>query len=156
MIKFKWRIILVLCCATWFSCKHSSPVSICSPCSEIAEIAPFIEVRIVDKASGADLFLSPTSPYKFSDLTVTSSVNGTNVDVMVDSTQKNNRFIRILSAQSQTFTLKLASLPADEMNVVAARDSPKCCPLFRIKEITLNNAVACSPCTINQLITIKK
>jgi len=69
-------------------------------------------VRIVSKTIGADLFLSPTSPYKLSDLTVTSSVTGSNVNLWVDSTQKDKRYVMIIGNETQTYILKLAALLA--------------------------------------------
>jgi hypothetical protein len=119
-------------------------------------VAPFIEVKIVDKTTNADLFLSRTSPYKFSDLKVTSSMSGSNVDLRADTAQTNNRFVAILSATSQTFIIKLAALPADTLNVVVKTDLPRCCPQPSIDAITLNNNLICHPCSLNQLVTIKK
>lgn len=156
-MKAKGLIILVLVSLTWVSCFTTPPpTSKCGPCPMYAEVAPFIEVRIVDKVSGADLFLLPTSPYKASDLTVSSSVNGPNILFVADSTQTGDHFIRVLSTESQTFTFKLATLTPDSINVVTARDSPVCCPRMRIKRITLDNTLVCSPCSLAQLITIKK
>jgi hypothetical protein len=112
---------------------------------------------MVDKVSGADLFLSPGSPYKPSDLSVASSVNGPNVTFYVDSTtEKDTRFIRLISPESQTFTLKLASLSPDILRVVLAQDSPRCCPVTRIKSITVDNVQQCGPCSFAQMVTIKK
>jgi len=156
-MKTKGVFILLLACMGWISCKNGAPVmNQCGPCPEIAELIPVIEVKIVDKSTGNDLFLSPGSPYKFSDLKVTSSITGTNVNVQADTSQANNRFIRILSSGSQSFILQLASLKPDTIDLIAKRDSPKCCPRFAIKQITLNNGLVCSPCTISQLVTIKK
>jgi hypothetical protein len=146
--------ILLIICTILTLCK-STPTEKCGPCPLIAQLAPFINVKIVDKVTGADLFLSPGSPYKFSDLKVTSSING-DVFVNVDSTQQNNRFIRILSATSQTFKLKLSTLSADSIIVTTRNDSPRCCPILTIRRIVLNTTPVCDPCTFNQLITIKK
>jgi hypothetical protein len=152
----KRLVITILICTALFSCKNGPHPQIpCGACPALL-LAPFIDIKIVDKVTGADLLLSPTSPYKFSDLKVTSSVNGTNVNIAVDTSQTNNRFIKILSSQTQVFTLKLASLPADSINVVVAQDSPKCCPQLSIKQVTLDNNLVCSPCSVNQPVTIKK
>src|SRR5258708_1271891 len=147
--------LLLLICVIWRACKNT-PTAKCGPCPEIAQLAPFIDVKIVDKVSGADLFLSPSSPYKFSDLNVSSSIDGSDVSVSIDSTQKYNRFIRILSTTSQTFKLRLGTLPADSIIVITKNDSPKCCPILAIKKIILNTTVVCNPCSFNQLVTIKK
>ncbi|MGZ3764808.1 MAG: hypothetical protein ACXVA2_09095 [Mucilaginibacter sp.] len=147
--------ILLIICAVWISCKNT-PTAKCGPCPEIMEVAPFINVRIVDKTSGADLFLSPASPYKLSDLSVISSIDGSAVNVFVDSLQKDNRFIRFISTTSQTFKLKLSTLPEDDIIVTTKNDSPKCCSILTIKKIVLNTTTVCSPCNFNQLITIKK
>jgi len=141
----------------WASCSND-PINTnkCGPCPLYAEVAPYLAIRIVDKSTGADLFLSPNSPYKLSDLTINSSINGTQILPVVDSTQKDNRFIRVLSPESQTFTFKLAALAPDSITITTIRDSPACCPRLRIKSITLDNALVCSPCSFSQLITIKK
>ncbi|WP_426670535.1 hypothetical protein ACPPVU_04660 [Mucilaginibacter sp. McL0603] len=150
--------ILWLVCMVLVSCQnnHSGGItSKCGPCPMYLEILPTIGVKIVDKTTGADLFLSPTSPYKLSDLKVTSSVNDS-VRFVVDSLGTGNRFVRVPSPETQTFTIKLAALSADSIRVVLARDSPVCCPRTRIKSITLNNVQQCSPCSLAQLVTIKK
>ena len=153
-------LLLLFVCMVVVSCQNRTGK--CSPCpvyplaaSQFASL--YIRVRIVDKVSGADLFLSPTSPYKPSDLAVSSSVNGPNVTFYVDSTtEKDTPFIRLISPESQTFTLKLASLSPNILQVVLANDSPKCCPVTRIKSITLDNVRQCGPCSFAQLVTIKK
>jgi hypothetical protein len=158
VMKIRNVIIILLISTALLSCRYN-PGEIRKPCSgpcPLYLVAPFIEVKIVDKTTNADLFLSRTSPYKFSDLSVTSSISGANVDVRADTTQTNNRFVAILSAASQTFILKLAALPADTINVVIKKDSPRCCPQPAINAITLNNNLICHPCSLNQLVTIKK
>ena len=153
-MKTKWLILFIIACAGWSACKNKDPKLPCI-CPDLL-VAPFINVKIVDKTTGDDLFLSPGSPYKFSDLKVTTSLPGGSVEMFVDSMQTNNRFVRILSSESQTFILKLAALKADTMAVVTRLDSPKCCPIFVIKQVTLNNKLVCNPCSISQLVTIKK
>jgi len=154
-MKVKVFYFLVLICLVWASCKTNT-TSKCGPCPLYAQLAPFINVRVVDKTTGADLFLSPNSPYKFSDLKVSSSVDGNNVSLYVDSTQADNRFVRILATSTQTFTLKLATLSADSIRIVLKTDSPKCCPITKISSILLDTAPVCNPCSYNQTITIKK
>jgi len=154
-MKTKLFILLILECVAGISCNNTTPANKCGPCPEYPVFAPFLEIKIVDKTTGGDLFLAPASPYKFSDLVVTSSIGGS-VTINADTIQTSNRFARILCDQSQVFILKLAALKADTMNVVAKMDSPKCCPRFAIKQITLNNALVCNPCSLTQLITIKK
>jgi hypothetical protein len=114
-----------------------------------------IKVRIVDKVSGADLLLSPASPYKPSDLKVSNAANDS-VWFFVDSVEAGPRSIVIPIPQTNTITLKLASLTPDTIKVVFASDSPRCCPQTRIKSITLDNIAQCSPCSFGQLITVKK
>lgn len=154
-MKGKVLSILILACTIWISCKTNT-TSKCGPCPEYAQLAPFVNVRIVDKTTSADLFLSPNSPYKFSDLKVTGSVSGDAVSVGVDSSQKDNRFVRILALPSQTFTLKLASLSADSLRVVIKQDSPKCCPIMKVGSITLNTTLICTPCSYSEAVTIRK
>jgi hypothetical protein len=139
----------------WMSCK-TSVSSKCGPCPLYPQIAPYVAVKIVDKTTGADLFLSPNSPYKFSDLKVSSSISGTDVSVIEDSTQTGNRFAKIWATSTQTFTLKLASLSADSIRVVIKTDSPKCCPVIKVSSITLNTTLICAPCTYSEAVTIKK
>lgn len=154
-MKAKALGILLLTCAIWISCKTNT-TSKCGPCPLIPYILPAIDVRIVDKTTGADLFLLPNSPYKLSDLKVSSSVDGSNINVYVDSTQADNRFVKIYATATQTFTLKLASLSADSVRIVLKTDSPKCCPITKVSSITLNSALICTPCSYNEAITIRK
>jgi len=154
-MRTKALFILMLGGMMIMSCK-TNVTSKCGPCPLIAFFAPTINVRIVDKTSGADLFLSPNSPYKLSDLKVSSSVDGDNINVMVDSTDKANRFVKILATTTQTFTIKLASLSADNVRVVLKTDSPKCCPTIKVSSVTLNTTSVCAPCSNSEAVTITK
>lgn len=147
--------LLMIGCIWMASCKNSAS-SKCGPCPEYAQYGPLINVKIVDKTTGDDLFLSPNSPYQYSDLKITTSLPGQDVYASVDSTEKDNRSVRILATESQTFTLKLADLPADEINFTAKLDSPACCPQLKVTKIMLNDSIICAPCTYDETITIKK
>ena len=91
-MKIKHFFILILACSAWSACGKQG--FYCDALPLAAEMMS-ANVRIVDKTTGADLFLSPASPYKLSDLTVTSSVTGSNVTLLVDSSQTDKRFVRI-------------------------------------------------------------
>lgn len=143
------------------SCSNSHSGGITDKCGACplyaqAEILPTFGIKIVDKTTGADLFLSPASPYKISELKLTSSLTDSVRYLAVDSTQASGRFVLIPSPQTQTFTIKLAALSADSIKVVIARDSPVCCPRTRIKSITLDNVQQCGTCNLGQVIIIKK
>ncbi|MBS1519438.1 MAG: hypothetical protein JST50_00460 [Bacteroidetes bacterium] len=154
----KLYIALVLLAVVWASCHNGSGsmTNKCGPCPMYTEVLPTVQVKIVSKTTGNDLFLSHTSPYKPSDLKVSSSVYGPDYRFVVDTSDTNNRFIWLASAESQTFTLQLANSSADNIKVVAVRDSPVCCPRLRIKSIALNDSLVCSPCGIKQQVVIKK
>ena len=158
-MKVSGSFLLAIACIVFASCRNSHSGGVtdkCGPCPlYVVEILPTIGLKIVDKTTGADLFLSPTSPYKLSDLKVTSSVPDS-VRFRLDSLGPGDRFVVIPSPQTQTFTIKLAALSADSIKVVLARDSPVCCPRTRIKSITVDNLQVCGPCSLAQLITIKK
>jgi len=157
-MKVSGLLILAFAVTLFASCHNSHSGGItdkCGPCPLYAEILPTIGVKIVDKTTGADLFLSATSPYKLSDLKVTSSLPDS-VHFWVDSLGAGDRFVRIPSPETQTFTLKLGTLSPDSIKVVLARDSPSCCPRTRIKSITLDNVQQCAPCGLAQMVTIKK
>jgi len=150
-------LLLLFVCMVAVSCRNNGK---CSPCPVYGDAATqmmssIIKVRIVDKVSGADLLLSPTSPYKPGDLKVTNAANDS-VWFFVDSVDAGPRSIVMPIPQTNTITLKLASLTPDTIKVVFARDSPRCCPQTRIKSITLDNVPQCNPCSFAQLITIKK
>lgn len=147
--------LLLLVCVIAVSCRNSHSDK-CGPCPlAVSAILPTVKARIVDKVSGADLFLSPTSPYKPGDLKVTNAANDS-VRFFVDSVDTGPRSIVIPIPETNTMTLKLASLTPDTIKVVFASDSPRCCPQNRIKSITVDNVSQCSPCNFAQLITIKK
>lgn len=149
-------LALTACGFVITSCKTSPPSSKCGPCPAYAMVRPSVSVRIVDRTTGADLFLSPGSPYKLSDLKITSDYTGSPVNFIVDSTQKDDRFLRLYSYPSQTFTLKLASLIADNLRVVLKTDSPKCCPFIKLGSVLLNDSTVCNPCNFGQMVVIKK
>lgn len=152
-MKIKHLFILLLACCVGSACEKQSQQCLALP---MALQILSANVRIVDKTTGADLFLSPASPYKFSDLTVTSSVTGSNVRLMVDSSQKDKRLVRIMGTETQTFYLKLAALPADtiRMNVL---DMPgRCYTTQSVSSITLNGERVCAPCSFNDVVMISK
>jgi hypothetical protein len=153
-------LLVLFVCMTVVSCRNSHSGGVtdkCGACPVLYGLAilPTVKLRIVDKMSGADLLLSPTSPYKSSDLKVTNAANDS-VRFFVDSVDAAARTIVIPIPDPPTFVIKLASLTPDTIKVVFARDSPACCPQTRIKSITLDNVPQCSPCSFAQLITIKK
>lgn len=152
----RFLVVLAASAMLWGACKNSPASSKCGVCPALAIVAPTIGVRIVDKTSGADLFLSPGSPYKSDDLKVSSSADGSNVAFSIDSTDKANRFVRIIATSTQTFKLTLGSLPTDSIRVTLKLDSPKCCSIPKIHEVALNNAVVCSACGYNPLVVIRK
>jgi hypothetical protein len=153
-------LLVLFACMAVVSCRNSHSGGITDKCGACplyptALILPTIRVKIVDKVSGADLLLSPTSPYKPSDLKVNNAANDS-VRFYVDSVDEGKPFIVIPVPQTNTMAIKLASLTPDTVRVVFARDSPVCCPQTRVKSVTLNNVPQCSPCTFAQLVTIKK
>ena len=158
----KAGLFLLFACMVVASCRNSHSGGMTDKCgacplypTPTALILPTVRVKIVDKVSGADLLLSPTSPYKISDLKVNDAANDS-VRFFVDSVDEGKPFVVIPIPQTNTMAIKLASLTPDTIRVVFARDSPVCCPQTRIKSITLDNVQQCSPCTFAQLITIKK
>jgi hypothetical protein len=155
MKKIGLLLFTLSCVMLLYACKTST-ASKCGPCPEYAQVMPVVEIRIVDKSTGADLFLSPGSPYKLSDLKISSTYTGQEIGLYVDSTQKDNRFIRLYAYPTQTFTLKLANFSSDNIAVTVKQDSPKCCPFLKISSIALDNTAVCNPCTLSELITIKK
>ncbi len=154
----KIYIGLLLLAVTWSAC-HNGTGTItrkCGPCPLYAEILPVVGVKMLSKTTGADLILAPNSPYKPSDLKVSSSITGPGYHFIVDTSDASNRVIWIPSPQSETFTLQLANLSADNIKFTVARDSPVCCPRTRIKSIVLDDSLICSPCSFKQVVTIRK
>jgi hypothetical protein len=152
-MKIKHLFILILACSGWSACQKQSQECLALP---VALEILSANVRIVDKTTGADLFLSPTSPYKPSDLKVTSSVSGSNVQLWVDSTQKDKRFVRIIGFETQTFILKLASLPADTVQMDVSVTQGRCFSTSSVSAIFLNGKGVCAPCSFTDIVTISK
>jgi len=153
-MKTKHLLILLLACSGWSACKKNNDTQ--CPVLPLPLQILSANVRIVSKTTGADLFLSPTSPYKPSDLTVTSSVTGSNVNLWVDSAQKDKRFVVIEGNETQTFILKLAALPADTINMNVSVTRGKCYSTSVVSAITLNRQAVCAPCSFNNIVTISK
>jgi hypothetical protein len=144
--------LLLLLTLTGLSCNNGQEK--CGPCP-LAAIYMIMKVRIVDKTTGADLFLSSNSPYKPSDLTVSSSADP-NFQFRVDSVDTNNRFLPLPDFVSATYTLKLATLSADNIKVDVGPGSQKCCATNEVKSIMINDSLVCRPCSPQQLVVIKK
>lgn len=131
----------------------------CGPCplaDASLSIYLVMKVKIVSKTTGADLFLSPNSPYKPSDLKVSSSVAGPNYHFAVDSSDTNNRSVWLPDAESQTYTLQLAGLSADRIGIITGLNDQKCCATTEVKSIMLNDSLVCAPCSPQQQVIIKK
>jgi hypothetical protein len=152
-MKIKHVFILILACSAGSACQKQSQQCLALP---LALQILTANVRIVDKTTGADLFLSPASPYKLSDLTVTSSVTGSNVTLWVDSAQKDKRFVMIEGNETQNFILKLAALPADTVRMVVSVTQGRCYSTSAVSAITLNGKGVCAPCSFSDLVTISK
>lgn len=149
---------LLLLTVIWSAC-HNGTGTItkkCGPCPMYAEVLPLVGIKMLSKATGADLLLGPNSPYKSSDLKVSSSISGPGYHFIVDTSDVSNRVIWIPSPESQTFTLQLANLSTNNIKIIALRDSPVCCPRLRIKSIVLDDSLVCSPCSLRQVVTIMK
>ena len=155
----KLYIVLLLLAVVFASCHNGSGGGMTDKCTGACPLYAVLlvaKVRIVDKTTGADLFLLPTSPYKQSDLNVSGSVSGPNYQFNVDSTDKNNRSVWLTDYESQTYTLQLANLSADHIKIVAGLNSQKCCASTEVKSIMLNDSLICAPCSPMQAVTIKK
>jgi len=150
----KLYIGLVLSAMVWASCRDGS--GNCGPCPRYPVALTMMKVRIVSKTTGADLFLSPKSPYKPSDLKVISLLSGGNYPIVVDSTDTNNRGILLPNMTGQTFTLQLANLTADQIKIVTGLSSQKCCATTEIKSMMLNDSLLCAPCSFDQGVVIRK
>ena len=113
-----------------------------------------MKVRIVDKTTGADLFLSPNSPYKPSDLNVTSSQSDPVFNFHVDTV---NHVVRLYDGQSVTYSLQLGNLSVDHIKVVTALVYyNKCCANTEVKSIMLNDSLICTSCNPQLELVIKK
>jgi hypothetical protein len=136
------------------SCQnHSKECEV--PCP-LAMIYMVMKVKIVSKITGADLLLSSNSPYKPSDLNVTSSINGPNFHFNVDTTDTNNRSVLLPDWSSQGYVLQLANLNADNIKVVVGTNGAKCCASPEVKSIALNDSLICAPCNPQQEVVIRK
>jgi len=122
------------------------------PCP-LAAIDMRMKVKIVDKTTGADLLLSANSPYKPSDLKVTSSQTDVGFSFQVDTI---NHVIRLYDGQSVTYTVQLASLSADHIKIVTGLNSQKCCATTEVKSIMLNDSLICTQCNPQLELVIKK
>ncbi|HZY38980.1 MAG TPA: hypothetical protein VFE53_20105 [Mucilaginibacter sp.] len=152
-MKIKQLFIFILACSVCSACQKQSQQCLALP---LALQILSVNVRIVDKTTGADLFLSPTSPYKLSDLKVTSSVTGSNVQFWADSTQKDKRFVLIVGFETQTYILKLAALPADTVLMDVSVTPGRCFSTYSVGAIKLNNKAVCAPCSGSDIVTISK
>ena len=146
--------LLLLLTLIGLSC-HNDSKECRIPCP-LAAIRMVMKVRIVDKTTGADLLLTPNSPYKPSDLTVSSSLNGPGYRFIVDTADTNNLFILLDDYASQTYNLQLANLSVDQIKIVTGPSSQQCCATLQIKSIMLNDSQVCAPCSPQQEVVIKK
>jgi hypothetical protein len=120
-----------------------------------AAIYMIMKVRIADKTTGTDLLFSPTSPYKLTDLKVTSSADP-NFQVRTDSLAVSAGYVALPDYQSTTYTVQLGNLSADHIKVVTGVNSKQCCAATEVQSIMLNDSLICAPCSPQQDVLIKK
>ena len=157
MKKIYFGLVLIVMAVA--SCHNGSGnmTNKCGPCPLYNAVPLMVaKVKLVNKTTGANLLLTPAAPYKLSDLSVTSSVNGTIDHLMLDTTSTNKPAIWLPDAQTQTYTLKLANLSADNIKVVAGLTNQKCCAVTEVKSIMLNDSLVCAPCSPQQDVVIRK
>ncbi|MBS1519437.1 MAG: hypothetical protein JST50_00455 [Bacteroidetes bacterium] len=157
----KAYLVLLLLALVWTSCHNGSGnmTNKCGPCPLTANAAILMvaKVRILDKTTGADLILAHTSPYKPSDLHVSSSLTGPGYQFTVDTSSFSGYpSVWLIDYQSVNYTLQLANLSADQIKVVAGLNSQKCCATTEVKSIMLNDSLVCAPCSPQQEVVIKK
>jgi hypothetical protein len=153
-MKTKYLLLLLLACSGWSACKkHNDTQCLAMP---MAPIMLSANVRIVDKTTGADLFLSPTSPYKLSDLSVSTSLPNATVNLWVDSVHKDKRFVVLHGFETQTWIVKLAALPADTVHMDVSVTQGRCYSTSAVSKITLNGKAVCAPCSFSDIVTISK
>lgn len=129
----------------------------CGPCPLYNSVALMVvKVKLVDKTTGADLLLTPTAPYKLSDLKISSSVSGTLDHYLLDTVSASKPSIWLPDMESQTYTLQLGNLSADHIKAVVGLSDQKCCAVTAVKSISLNDSLVCAPCTIQPEVVIKK
>lgn len=150
----KIYIGLLLMVLAGASCRNDSKE--CRVPCPLAMIYMVMKVKIVSKTTGADLLLSPNSPYKPSDLNVTSSINGPNFHFNADSADKANRSVLLPDWSSQSYILQLANLSADNIKVIVGTHGAKCCAVPEVRSIMLNDSLVCAPCNSQQEVVIKK
>lgn len=158
----KLYIGLVLLAAIWASCHNGSGnmTNKCGPCpltTANAAILMVAKVRMLNKTTGADLIFATNSPYKPSDLKVSSSLSDTGYHFIVDtSSYSSYPSIWLVDGQSVTYTLQLGNLSTDQIKIVAGLNSQKCCATTEVKSIMLNDSLVCAPCSPQQEVVIKK
>ncbi|WP_295667225.1 hypothetical protein [uncultured Mucilaginibacter sp.] len=153
-MKTKHLLLLLLACSGWSACKkNTQPQCLALP---LAPIMLSANVRIVDKTTSADLFLSPTSPYKLSDLSVSTSLQNATVNFWVDSVHKDKRFVVLHGFETQTWIVKLAALPADTVHMDVSVTQSRCYATPFVGKITLNGKAVCAPCSYSDVVTISK
>jgi len=152
-------IILLLLAIIWSSCHNGTGnmTNKCGPCPLTANAVPLMvaKVKLVDKTTGANLLLVPGAPYQLSDLSVTSSISA-DYHFLLDTQSTDKPAIWLPDNESQTITLKLGSLTADNIKVVAGLTAQKCCAVTEIKSIMLNDSLVCAPCSAQQAVVIRK
>lgn len=154
----KLYISLLLLAMVWSSCHNGSGnmTNKCGPCPlYFAMPLMVVKVKLVDKTTGANLLLVPGAPYQLSNLNVTSSITS-DYHFIVDTQSTDKPAFWLPDGESQTVTLKLGSLSADKIKMVAGLTDQKCCAVTEVKSIMLNDSLICAPCSAQQAVVIRK
>lgn len=116
----------------------------------------YLRIRYIDGDTNRDLLFSENPAYQLSDLKIRSSTYGGTLPFKIDSSEKDHRYISILSQGNETITLKLGNRNADEISIESQVVKQDCCGSLEITRLMLNQDVVCRNCVPLQTIVIKK
>lgn len=147
---------LVILCLFISSCdsKHSSD---CFVCPEAPTVNPNINIRIVDKVSGQDLFFGSQAPYKIAQLKLYHLVNG-NPDTVLMRVDTINHYFNINIApvhNVDTVTMQIANKTLD-IFLFKTTIIGKCCSRLVFNSVLYNGNVVYTPANGPNVVVLTK
>jgi hypothetical protein len=135
-------LIFVGTCLIFIASCNSHSTSKCAPCPLALRMPPNITFRVVDKATGKDLFFGSAAQYATSQLKVHHILNG-HIDTAylhIDNLNKDFN-VRINTVhQVDTVTVNIADKPQDIL-LFKSTTTGGCCSTTYLSSVTFNGTV---------------
>lgn len=138
------------------ACNRKSTTK-CGPCPAIAQVAPNITFRVVDKTTNDNLFFGSKALFKTSELKMHHIVNGKpdTVFLRVDSLNQAFRVYVLPSHRTDTVTMQIANKPQDIL-LFNTTITGGCCSFLILSNVLYNGSIVYTAANPQNIVVLAK